>query len=55
MDNWVVFETLVYSHKVTAKTQEEAINIVKGGGQGLDKTVNGVEFSAAKYISLQRY
>ena len=47
MDNWLVFETVTYTHKVTAETEEEAIKIVKGGGQGQDKTVNGVEFSAA--------
>ena len=46
MDNWLVYETVTYSHKVTAKTEEEAIKIVKGGGQGQDKTVNGVDFSS---------
>ena len=55
MDNWLVFETVTYTHKVAAKTEEEAIKIVKGGGQGQDKAVNGVEFSATKYVSLQRY
>ena len=34
MDNWLVFETVTYTHKVTAETEEEAIKIVKGGGQG---------------------
>ena len=53
MDNWLVYETVTYSHKVTAKTEEQAIKIVKGGGQGQDKTVNGVDFSAVKYVPLQ--
>ena len=55
MDNWLVFETVTYTHKVTAETEEEAIQIVKQGGQGQNKTVNGVDFSAAKYLHLERY
>ena len=55
MDNYLVFETVTYTHKVTAETEEEAIKIVTGGRQGADKTVNGVDFSAAKYLHLERY
>ena len=55
MDNWLVFETVTYTHKVTAETEDEAIRIVQGGRQGQDKTVNGVDFSAAKYLHLERY